>query len=44
MKIKPTLIVEKKTGMAARKGEKIIKSFECETTGTPHSVDSAGAY
>ena len=43
MKIKPTLIVEK-TGMAARKGEKVIKSFECETTRTLHSVDSAGAY
>ena len=43
MKIKPTLIVEK-TGMAARKGEKVINSFESETTKTLHSVDSAGAY
>ena len=30
--------------MAARKGEKVINSFESETTKTLHSVDSAGAY
>ena len=31
MKIKPTLIAEKNR-MAVRKGEKVVKSFECETT------------
>ena len=29
---------------AVRMGEKVIKSFECETTRTLHSGDSAGAY
>jgi len=43
MKIKPILIAEKNR-TAARKVEKVLKSFECETTRTLHSGDSSGAY